>query len=1179
MRRSVVAFMSLHFCTVLVLSGSSPAQSTYGGVQGTVRDASGEPVAGAIVTVTSEEKGKQLTVKTNRYGHYEFPSLLPDEYDLTAEANGRKTTTLDISVVADDEALVNPVLPRRGQLAAVSGTPGGSTLKTRADVSITLDRTAIQSLPNFTQNAALFPLLAPSANLRVLPANAAQNPSQSVAVSFNGNPPSGTALLLDGTDNRSPEVSAYSIINPALESLAEIKITTQSYDAETGQALSGIVAAETRSGSNAWHGSLLDFRRTNWGEASNPNLQNPALAVISPFRIDLFGGSLGGPIVKNRLFIFGDYQGTRRSFSSTQVVNVPTQHVRDTCLNGASTYCDLSEYATTVYDPNTPTGTPFASIPACAGGQTGYCIPQSRISPQAVNLLLLLPPPNLPGIFSNYRVAGSEGYDDDDFTVRVDDNLSEKLHVIGRYSYANYRINSQSVFGALVGGVGFAPDGFAGQSRLRNQSLSTGFDYTLRSGFVTDFRFGFYRTNQSIFSNDYNTTPATNAGIPGLNLGDALSSGMPAIQISQPVFQTLSSNIVFGDGQVVNGCACPITEQLQQFQWVNNWVKTKSDHLFKWGADVRYVQDLTVDSPTRRAGNLSFSSRLTSNLTSNTGGLGLATFLLGYATSFSRTIGMISDSQDRQKRAFFYGQDTWRVTPRLTLNYGLRWEIYFPQSVNGRNRGGYLNLNTGTIGIAGYPCCNLDGGIHNTFKNFAPRVGMAYQVNSRTILRAAYGRNFDAASPQVFSTGAAENPPVTLIQSPAPTNLTADKQRYVFQFGSHAQCSLNPKQCVPPPPPILYPNVPSNGQIPPAELVGVGLFAVPPALRIPTLDQWNLTVQRELTPNVYVEAGYVGDKGTHLALPTASYNLNQPTIVGYLANKCYVAANDASLPACLDRFPFYRSFGWTQGITYAGDDASSNYNSLQAKLVKRFTKGYEFQANYTWAKGLGYDANYYNQSPGLDYGVNAYDRKHTFIFYNVAKLPVGKGKWLLGNVGTLVNYLVGGWSINTSTTWASGLPFSPSYNPIECSVDRDTGPCRPNVVADVRITGNRNSYFTTTGGLPLNRPTGSTGPSAPIGPWQRPGIGTFGTTGNNSLRGPAYFDTDAAITKDIAISESLLVQFRVDFLNAFNRVNLGNPNGCVDCVSTSGQTTGGVITTLAPNASQRQIEFSLRVQF
>jgi hypothetical protein len=598
--------------------------------------------------------------------------------------------------------------------------------------------------------------------------------------------------------------------------------------------------------------------------------------------------------------------------------------------------------------------------------------------------------------------------------------------------------------------------------------------------------------------------------------------------------------------------------------------------LFKWGADFRHVQQMVLDSEPARTGSLGFSAKLTAGPDSPQS-LGLAAFLLGYVTSFTRTVGSISDAEVHQNRMFFYGQDTWRATPKLTLNYGLRWEIYFPQAVNGQNKGGYLNLNTGTIGVAGYPCCNTQGNISTPLTNLAPRLGIAYQWNSRTILRSAYGRNFDAASGEVFGPGATDNPPVTLDQTATAIPKTSDGEHYVFQF----QCANPTTNCVPPPTTPLYPNVPSNGQIPPQDLIGIALFSVPPKMKVPTLDQWNLTVQRELTSNMYVEVGYVGNKATHLPVTGTGYNLNQPPIAGYVENECY---NDDLSPHCLDRRPFYPNFSWPQAIESFGDVASANYNSLQAKLVRRFSKGYEFHAHYIWAKGLGYDDSYYNQNPNLDYAVNDFDRKHTFNFYNVLALPVGRGKALLGNASTFANYLVGGWSINTVTTWASGLPFSPTYMAIECTVDRDTGPCRPNIVGDVRTTGDRNNYFTTTGGQSFGRPANPTpnrlGPIGPIGPWQEPAVGTFGDAGRNSLRGPTYYDTNITILKDIPITERYLLQFRTDFANVFNRVNLGLPSGCVDCVSTTtGQQIGAVIKTLAPFASQRQVEFALRFQF
>jgi hypothetical protein len=297
-------------------------------------------------------------------------------------------------------------------------------------------------------------------------------------------------------------------------------------------------------------------------------------------------------------------------------------------------------------------------------------------------------------------------------------------------------------------------------------------------------------------------------------------------------------------------------------------------------------------------------------------------------------------------------------------------------------------------------------------------------------------------------------------------------------------------------------------------------------------------------------------------------------------------ASNAQTPACLDRYPYYAPlhpdgtpFGWTQQITYGAGVSSANYNALQTKVVKRFSNGYEFNANYSWAKGIGYQSDYYALQPQLNRGVNIYDRTHTFIFYNVLELPIGKGKSLLSNAGRFENYVVGGWSLNTITTWSSGLPFSPSYAPSECLHDRDTGPCRPNLVGTVHVTGSRNSYFTTTGGQSLTAgPNNGSAPGQTIGPWQRPAVGSFGTAGFDTLRGPSYFDTDLALEKRLLLTERYSLQFRADFLNVFNKVNLGNPSGCVDC-SANGAQTGAVITALAPNASQRQIEFALRLLF
>jgi len=339
----------------------------------------------------------------------------------------------------------------------------------------------------------------------------------------------------------------------------------------------------------------------------------------------------------------------------------------------------------------------------------------------------------------------------------------------------------------------------------------------------------------------------------------------------------------------------------------------------------------------------------------------------------------------------------------------------------------------------------------------------------------------------------------------------------------------------------------------------VGAFAFPRKLRLPTLEAWNLTIQREITPTLSLSAGYVGNKGTHVfAGDSPSYDVNQATIVGF-------GNLDTN-----QREPFFKKFGWTQPINYFGADASNNYNSLQVVMEKRFTKGYQFLAHYTWSKAMGYDSNYYAIDPKLNYGVANTNREHAFVLTSVAELPFGKGRALLGGVGPIVNGIIAGWSLGGNMTWESGLPFSPSYS--SCPVDRDTGPCRPNLVGTVHITGNRNGYFTTTDGVTL-QPNGTPGDT--IGPWQRPASGTFRTAARNSLFGPGFSQADVSIAKNFALREGISVQFRTDIFNVFNKVNLDIPFTCVDCQG------GGTITstTSLGRALQRQIMFSLRLQF
>jgi Carboxypeptidase regulatory-like domain/TonB dependent receptor-like, beta-barrel len=1178
------------FFTTLLMSGAAVGQSAYGEMYGSFTDASGVPVAGARVTVTSQGRGSDLTTTTNEFGKFQASGLLPDTYTIEVEEDGFKTfRETEIPVVADETSRVSGILTKGDPTTFITGTPGKiDILKTdRTDVSSLFTRRTIEGLPLRDLNVSRLGLLVPGSLPAILRLDPNQNPQNGTPINVNGQSFSGTGFQLDGTDNRDPLLGLV-LINPNLESVSEMKVTTQNYGADFGEATAGVISIQTRSGTNSWHGSAFDYRRTAWGQATNPFSTPPP-----PIKHNDFGGSIGGPLVKNRLFFFGDYQGTRQTTHFNPFkLSVPTQLVHQTCVGGPSGFCDLHEYLSVgqVYDPKNDV--------LYAPNQ----VPNATINPGAVGLLGLLPLPNAgnPGeIVNNFVATGARVFGADRFDTRVDLNASRKLKLLARYSLANFRDDGSPAFGKVAGGAGTKPRGFAGRGRTHNQGLSSGFVYSVTPTLLTDFRFGFFRYHLNLDSFDLGTTPALSiANTPGLNNPNELfSSGLPDIELEGT---SGTDYLRFGYSPLVNSCNCPFREYEQRFQWVTNWMKTFGKHAFKWGADIRYYENFRLTSDHRRAGHLLFNAETTGDINGQ-GGLSLASFLFGAVSAFDRLYvnpanRAALNAGERQKRWFFYGQDTWRVTPHLTINYGLRWEIYFPQTVTASGAGGILipNFATPASSIFNVPDdrgVDRSGNVKNNLTNFGPRFGIAYLISPKTVIRAGYGRGFDVGiAGSNFGISATQNPPVMFFQSVS-NNLAPPRPAPVFFLGETA-------------PAPTFATIPSssfsirdltntflgNGY---DVLNQTSVYAVPARIRLPTVDAWNFTVQRQLSSTMYFEVGYVGNKGTHVppdgtGFAPSTYDLNQATLNGYI-----IAGNSNNNPACkagysgnfcvskaASRKPFRP---WVGPVRYFGNDASNNYNSLQAKLNKSFSQGYEFLAHYTWGKALNYESSYFNVDPTkakMGYGPANFDRSHVFVLANLWSLPVGRGKPLLANAGPMVDRIVGGWAINAVAVWYSGLPFSPSYS--TCGQDRDTGPCRPNVVGDVHILGKRKEWFTTTGGIPFDAAhrstfdpsTGDVTAGPRVGPWQEPKPGTFGNAGRNSLRGPGFFQSDIGISKDIAFTERISLRFRADVFNAFNRVNLGNPNSCVDCARNA-----AAIQQLAPGAFQRQWQFSLKLQF
>ncbi len=1173
------------FCAVLTPQAS--AQAVYGSIFGTITDPSGAAVAGAKVTVTSASKGTTVEATTNTDGNYSVTHLIPDTYDVRAEGAGFKAfEQKNIPVSADAAARVDGQFVVGGSTETVEVTAETPQLKTdRADVSTTFNDKYVQDVPILNRNFTTLQLMAPGSQKMVGWSHAAtENPQGSLQIFTQGQHFSGTAFELDGTDNQDP-ILGIIVVNPNLDAVTEAKVALQNYDAEFGKAVASVVTAQTKSGSNDIHGSGFFFRRSDAQQARDPFTQYAPNSItgrfVPPARWSQFGGTLGGPVIKDKLFFFADYQGTRQNNGVSGTFTVPTSKAARSCnpaTNAASAtpgFCDLSQYLTAgvagggqVYDPttgnlNTGVGrTPFANNQ----------IPIGMISPAAGKIIGVFPAPQTGTVLNNLIGSGSGPFTQNSFDTRIDYAHSQSLSVFGRFSLDHFSLSGQGLLGA-VGGPGNGLLGLAGSSITHNYSLATGFTKTVSSSLLTDFRFGWFKYNPQTAKPDTGS-PMTAFGIPNANTGDPKTAGLGAFLLGpDPISgQGCTNNnggqgcVVssFGDGLGVARCNCPLTESEQQIQFVNNWTKIHGNHQFKFGGDIRYAMNLRIPSDNNRTGEYNFSPEATSN--NGSGGLDLASFLLGQVTSFARYVNnpnlpAASDAAERQKRWFFYGQDTWRVTPKLTLNYGLRWEIYFPETVNAAGNGGFANIidlgGTGAIRVGGVGPYGLNGNVNNNFKAFAPRVGIAYELTPKTVVRLGYGRSYDiGVFGSNFGHTVTQNLPVLLKQNVDATavNPNASANRVpVFLLDKG-------------PIPALFPAVPANGLIPFSTLGGQvgGTHIRPIRQTLPTVDSWNATVQRQITSSISTEIAYVGSKGTHgFAGDGPNYDVNPVSIVGH-----------GTALTQNERRPLYPKIPFDLGNFY-GNDASSTYNAFEAKLEKRFTSGLQFITHYTYSHAYGYDSNYYAISHKIAWGPVDFNRDQVFVFNTVYELPFGKGKKFMGNASKPVDYIVGGWQFSNTTNWSAGLPWTPSFN--ECGPEEDVGICRPNKGTGTLRTGvgkldpiaHTITYFT-----PL--PNIVTSP----GVFTDPGIGNLGNLQRNSYTGPAGFYSDMSAVKKFRLTERLSGQFRVDAFNIFNHPvyafsqNNGS-NGCIDCQGGN----NGKITALEGGTTMRQLQFAVRFDF
>ena len=1198
---------------------SAHAQAVYGSIVGTVTDTTGAAVPNATVMITDVAKGTSVTLQSNGAGEFTGEHLIPDVYSVKVSVAGFKTfTQTDIHLFADTTTKVVAAMEVGGadQTVTVNADQVPQLKSDRADVATEFSATEIVDLPIPDRNFSNLQLLLPGAQLLGWSHAASENPQGSKQIEVDGQAFAGVAYQLDGTDNQDP-ILGIIVVNPNADSLSEAKITTQNYDAEFGKAVSSVVTAQTKSGSNAVHGSLFDYRESNANLARDPFTQGPSqLSATNPFPGGIksqFGGSLGGPALKNKLFFFGDYQGVRQKVGIANVQTVPTAHLISSCLSGNG--CDFSEYAAAgvfVYQQGVnaqgqPTSTRYAN----------NIIPNSQLSAPALAFLKILQPyaPNTPGsavsvastsggtapasvfgLKNNYAGSGNGLFNSDQWDIRGDYTVNEKVHTFGRFSRFTDTLTGTTLFGA-AGGSGFGLGGYGGTSNGANDSSALGADIAINSKLVTDVRLGYLRYDIATRKYDAGTNLASQLGIPGMNTADPLTSGAPSFQLTEVGSFGGPNNAAaagpqYGAGLNVDRCNCPLIEREDQFQIANNWTRTIGNHSVKFGADLRYARNLRVPSDNDRTGILDFGTGPTSNGNDGMSGLGFASFVTGNVTQFNRYVSTTNNAKEFQKRDFFYVQDTWRATQKLTLNYGLRYEFYFPESVNGKGNGALLNPATGYLQVAGYGSIASDMNWGIPKNTYGPRLGIAYQATPTTVIRGGYGRSFDiGVFGSVFGHAATQNLPV--LQNQADT-----------AGGTGTAFTLTQG-----PPAATAVAVPTSGLLPNPGYA-VTSRARPTPLRLPTLDAWNLSVQQSLSPTVSMTVAYVGNKGTHtfgdssgnttnpneaaISLPGSQtfngqalhWDPNQPTasyVNGVTAGGAVNNSNllrryyGGTLAACSD--PNYRAAatlagvtlpatgcGWTNDQTDFSDNLDTHYNALQATLAKQFTHGVSINANYAWQQAESESVSYSSWDKNIVRGRDSALRQQQIIVYGLLELPFGRNKALLNHAPGFINQIVSGIQISPVINYSSGLPFTLSYSGCNSQVPGDA-PCR--------VNGSGTNFHPNESGIPGNNLLFYQKYNlAATGPFTTPGLDQIGNVGRNTAFGPHFFNGDISLQKNFLIRERYTFQLRADGFNAFNHINWGTPNGNLD--------QGGSITSGPfPNSSAnpRQLQFSGRVQF
>ena len=1072
-------------CALLLLTaGFGYSQAVNATLLGTVSDSSGAIVPNAKVTVTEVNTGVNRSGQSNESGNYTFPDMPPGQYTVTVEVSGfKKETRKDIALTVNSSTRIDVQLTPGNVTETVEVTGAPPLLQTdRADTGAQLETVQTASLPLGTQrNYQSLLNLVPGTTRATFQHSQFFNAASSLQTEVNGQMRMGNSYQIEGIDNNE-RTGLLQIMVPPLEAIQAVDVSTSNYEASLGRASGANTNVILKSGTNEFHGAGYEFLRN-----SALNARNFFDASVGHLAYNYFGGNIGGPIKKNKIFIFGDFLRITDHEANTNLGTIPPSSWRTGDLSSGLTLSG----PVVVYDPATGNAdgtnrSPFA----------GNIIPSNRISKIAQNIMNLVPAPNLSGSESapsnNYFALLPFTKDTNSFDVKVDDSASDKGRLSARFSYSRPVVYQAPVFG-LAGG--FAQGAFQGTSIQKTYSMGVNYNRIFSPTLISEFRVGVAHYHSDAMNSDYGTTASTAVGIPGVNI-DAWTSGLASINVN-------------------GGFSTPLVGYVNSMPWhraeanisvVNSWTKTLGNHTIKWGGDYRRLRDDLLQTQTiNPRGLFNFNTAQTS-LNPGSGGVApktglvnnMASFLLDQPSDGGRDIAAYFPAL-RGNQLFLFAQDKWQVSSKLTLDFGLRWEFYPPPTP--AFPGGFSNYNpvNNTLVLAGIGGNPMNNGMQKNWKYFAPRLGLSYRLNNATVIRAGFGVSYTPFPDNTYT----YNFPI--------------KQNNQYSLGANAYApGVTPSGVFSmasgfPAPQLAV--IPSNGIITNPSLTQSDIV-VPLNYKNPDVQSWNFSVQRSLPLHFTLDMAYVGNHGVRTS---ATYNLNVPTT----ADQMGIGQNGR---------PEYQQFKRTADTTVYFVGYSSMYNGLQVKLNRRFTNGLAITTAYTLARGMSFQTsddggiwNYIN--PRRSYARTDFDRHQTFVQSWVYDLPFGVGKkWLSHGLAAKT---LGGWQINSILTLMTGTPMTFAAN--GTSLNTPGASQTADQVAPVtKLYG-------------INTPSKGGSPWFSMASFVQPTGVRFGSSGRNTLSGPGFFNADLSIFKIFSFTEKIKMEIRGESFGVTNTPQFSNP--------------------------------------